>query len=566
MTTAIRLAACAALLVGVVAAEARATDASIDMERLSGITKVLASDEFEGRAPGTAGEAKTVDYLVEQFRAGGLQPGGDAGGWTQAVPLVRTQVPKGELMSVTIAGERFPLVQDTDVAALTLRPVDRVVVRDAPLVFVGYGVSAPERGWDDYKGVDLRGKIAVFLINDPDFEARPGEFVHGRFGGRAATYYARWTYKYEEAARRGAVGALIVHETAGAGYGWNTCIAPNGEGFDIVRADPAADKLLLQSWLHRDTALRLFATAGLDFEELKARARSMAFQPVTLKGAVFAADYTVEHSRLESRNVVGVLPGRRQPDETVMIAAHWDAYGIGAPDATGDRIRRGAADDALGVAGVIELARVFASGPRPQRSLVFVAWTAEERGLLGSEYYAVHPLFPLANTVANFTLDVLQTAGPARDVVLVGAGQNQLDAYLERAAAEQGRTVTPDAKPERGLAFRADHFSLARRGVPALLLMAIGGGADLVQGGREAGDRWVSEFTANCYHQPCDAWRADWDLRGALQDVALVQRMTGELANSKDWPEWRTGSEFKAVRDAARTSGRRNATPWHRLE
>lgn len=560
MSTAIRLAACAALLV-VVATEAGARGASISVERLSGIARVLASDEFEGRAPGTAGETKTVDYLVEQFRAAGLQPGGEAGSWTQAVPLIRTQVPRGELMSVTIGGERIPLVQDEDIAALTLRPVDRVVVRDAPLVFVGYGVAAPERGWDDYKGVDLRGKIAVFLINDPDFEARPGELVDGRFGGRAATYYARWTYKYEEAARRGAVGALIVHEPAGAGYGWNTCIAPNGEGFDIVRADPARDKLLLQSWLHRDTALRLFAKAGLDFEAMKARARTAAFQPVALRGATFAADYPVEHSRLESRNVIGVLPGRRRPDETIMIAAHWDAYGIGAPDATGDRIRRGAADDALGMAGVIELARVFASGPRPQRSLVFTAWTAEERGLLGSEHYAVHPLFPLESTVANFTLDVLQTAGPARDVVLVGAGQNQLDAYLERAAAAQGRTVTPDAKPERGLAFRADHFSLAKRGVPALLLMAIGGGVDLVHGGREAGDRWVSEFTANCYHQPCDAWRADWDLRGAAQDVALVERMTRELANSKDWPEWRAGSEFRAVRDAARPKRRRGATP-----
>ncbi|MGB5102289.1 MAG: M28 family metallopeptidase [Steroidobacteraceae bacterium] len=560
MTTAIRLAACAALIMAV-AADAGAPDDSIGMERLSGITQVLASDAFEGRAPGTAGEAKTVDYLVTQFRAAGLQPGGDAGGWTQAVPLVRTQVPGGELMSVTIGGGRIPLVQDTDIAALTLRPVDRVVVRDAPLVFVGYGVAAPERGWDDYKGVDLRGKIAVFLINDPDFESRPGEFVDGRFGGRAATYYARWTYKYEEAARRGAVGALIVHETEGAGYGWNTCIAPNGEGFDIVRADPARDKLLLQAWLHRDTALRLFAEAGLDFEALKGQARSMAFQPVTLRNATFSADYKVEHSRIESRNVIGVLPGRRRPGETIMIAAHWDAYGIGAPDATGDRIRRGAADDALGVAGVIELARVFASGPRPQRSLVFAAWTAEERGLLGSEYYAVHPLFPLEDTVANFTLDVLQTAGPARDVVLVGAGQNQLDAYLERAAAAQGRTVTPDAKPERGLAFRADHFSLARRGVPALLLMAIGGGADLVQGGREAGDRWVSEFTANCYHQPCDAWRADWDLRGAVQDVALVHEMSRRLANSRDWPEWQEGSEFKAVRDLARAGRRRSATP-----
>lgn len=560
MNVATRMAACAALL-AIVAPDAWAQDAFISTERLSGITKVLASDEFEGRAPGTAGETKTVAYLVEQFRAAGLQPGGERGGWTQAVPLVRTQVPADAVMSITVGGERLPLVQNRDVAALSLRPVDRVVVQDAPLVFVGYGVSAPERAWDDYKGVDLRGKIAVFLINDPDFEAIPGEPAYGKFGGRAATYYARWTYKYEEAARRGAAGALIVHETPGAGYGWNTSIAPNGEGFDIVRGDPAKDKLLLQAWLHRDTAVRLFAKAGLDFEALKAQARAAAFQPVELAGAAFSADYALAHSRIESRNVIGVLPGRRRPDETIMIAAHWDAYGVGEPDASGDRIRRGAADDALGIAGVIELARVFAKGPRPQRSLVFAAWTAEERGLLGSEHYAVHPLYALDRTVANFTIDVLQTSGPARDVVLVGAGQNELDTYLVQAAAAQGRTVTPDAKPERGLAFRADHFSLARRGVPALLLMAIGGGADLVEGGREAGDRWVSEFTARCYHQPCDAWSAGWDLRGATQDVSLVHAMARELANSRDWPAWNEGSEFRAVRDQARGVRRRGTTP-----
>ncbi len=560
MNAATRWIACAALL-AVVTAEAAAQGASISAERLSEVTKTLASDEFEGRAPGSTGERRTVEYLAAQFRAAGLQPGGDDGGWTQAVPLVRTQVPGDAAMSVTVGAERLPLVQNTDVAALTLRPVDRVVVQDAPLVFVGYGVAAPERGWDDYKGVDLRGKIAVFLVNDPDFEAQPGEPVQGRFGGRAATYYARWTYKYEEAARRGAVGALIVHETPGAGYGWNTCIAPNGEGFDIVRDDPAKDKLLVQAWLHRDTATRLFARVGLDFATLKARARDAAFRPVTLAGATFAADYALAHSRIESQNVIGILPGRRRPDETVMIAAHWDAYGIGEPDATGDTIRRGAADDALGVAGVVELARVFAQGPRPRRSLVFAAWTAEERGLLGSEHYAVTPLYPLGTTVANFTIDVLQTAGPARDVVLVGAGQNELDAYLAGAAAAQGRTITPDARPERGLAFRADHFSLAKRGVPALLLMAIGGGADLVTGGREAGDRWVSDYTARCYHQACDAWSADWDLRGAVSDVALVYEMARTLANSRAWPEWNEGSEFKAVREQTRHQRRRRTTP-----
>ncbi len=450
----------------------------ISGERMSGITKVLASDEFEGRAPGTPGEAKTVEYLVAQFKALGLEPGGEAGGWTQTVPLV----------------------QHEHVEVLSLRPVDRVVIAGAPLVFVGYGVSAPERGWDDYKGVDLRGKVAVFLINDPDFEAGPGDAASGRFGGKAATYYARWTYKYDEAARRGAIGALIVHETPGAGYPWSTAVASGGEGFDVVRADPARDKVLLQSWLHRDAAVAIFGKAGLDFEALKVRARKADFNPVLLDGATFSADYPLAHSRLESRNVIARLPGSTRPAETVMIGAHWDAYGIGEPDASGDRIRPGAADDALGVAGVLEVARAFAKGPRPARSLVFACWTAEERGLLGSEFYAGHPIYPLSTTVANLTIDVLQTAGPSRDVVLIGAGQSSLEHLLAREAAKQGRTVTPDAKPERGLAFRADHFPLAKRGVPALLLMAIGGGPDLVVGGREAGDRWVADYTARCYH------------------------------------------------------------------
>ena len=552
------LVAAATVIAAMAALNAAAQEAGpISGARLSDITRVLASDDFEGRAPGTPGEAKTVDFLVAQFKALGLKPGGEDGGWTQAVPLIRTQVPADAAMSVTIGNEKLPLVQNKDVAALTLRPVGRVVIENAPLVFVGYGVTAPERDWDDYKGVDLNGKIAIFLINDPDFEALPAEAVNGKFDGRAATYYARWTYKFEEAVRRGAIGALIVHETPGAGYGWNTAIAPNGEGFDIVRADPTREKVLVQAWLHRDTAVAMFRKAGLDFEALKVQARGAGFRPVTLEGAVFAANYPVTHARIESRNVIAVLPGRKWPAETVMVAAHWDAYGIGDPDASGDRIRRGAADDALGIAGVLEVARAFAGGPRPERSLVFAAWTAEERGLLGSEHYAVHPVHPLETTVANLTIDVLQTAGPARDVVLVGAGQNELDSLLARAAAAQGRTITPDAKPERGLAFRADHFPVAKRGVPALLLMAIGGGADLVEGGREAGDRWVADFTAHCYHQPCDAWRADWDLRGATQDVALVYAMARELANSKDWPAWNSGSQFKAIRDA--TSARRGA-------
>ena len=423
------------------------------------------------------------------------------------------------------------------------------------MVFVGYGVHAPERGWDDFKGVDLHGKVAVFLVNDPDFEAAASEPVAGKFGGNAMTYYGRWTYKYEEAARRGAVGALIVHETPAAGYGWSTVIAPQGEAYDVLRGPGDAQPVLLQGWLQRDAAVALFRRAGLDFEALKARARRAEFRPVPLP-ATFSARFDVSHEVVESHNVLARIAGSKRPGEVVMYGAHWDAYGVGAPDAQGRTIRPGANDDGLGVAGELAIARLFEAGPRPDRSVVFAVWTAEERGLLGSETYAEHPVYPLAKTVANLTMDILETAGPSRDVVLVGAGQDSLEANLVQAAAAQGRAVTPDAHPEKGLFYRADHFSVAKRGVPTLLLMAIGGGPDLVQGGRAAGDAWVNAYTADLYHKPGDAWSADWDLRGAAQDVDLLYMVGRGLADSDVWPSWNSTSEFKAIRDASASERR----------
>lgn len=518
----------------------------IDPQRLSDAVRTLASDEFEGRAPGSAGEAKTVAYLTESFRALGLAPGGENGGWTQTVPIVRTQIGIPRTLSFSIAGKARELTQGRDVYVSTVRKVDRVAIRNAPMVFVGYGVSAPERQWDDFKTVDLHGKVAVFLVNDPDFSAAADEPVAGKFGGRRMTYYGRWSYKYEEAARRGAIAALIVHETDGAGYGWETVIAPGGGNYDLVLKNPT-ERLELQGWIEGAAATELFRSAGLDLAALRTQARRADFRPAELKGARFTADLPVTSVETESRNVLAKLTGSSHPDETIMFAAHWDAYGIGAPDAQGRTIRAGANDDALGVAGVLELARAFAAGPKPQRTLVFAAWTAEERGLLGSQAYAANPLYPLSKTVANLTLDILQTAGLARDVVLVGAGQSTLEDDLAKAARTQGRTITPEALPERGLFYRADHFPLARRGVPVLLLMAMSGGADLVEGGREAGNQWLAEYM-RCYHQPCDMWDSQWDLRGAAQDVALFHMIGSELANSRRWPQWRTDSEFNAVR------------------
>ncbi len=520
---------------------------AISPEHLSADVRTLASDAFEGRAPGTAGETKTIDWLIAQFKAMKLSPGGPDGSWTQAVPLVHTRLGQG-----SVRAGATPLVQGRDVYLSTVRGVDRVAIADAPMVFVGYGVTAPERGWDDFKGLDLKGKVAVFLVNDPDFEAVAGDDAKGRFGDRRMTYYGRWTYKFEEAARRGAVAALIVHDTPGAGYGWATVTAPAGENYDIVREDPAS-RVLLQGWIEGAAATRLFAASGQDLATLRKAARRSDFRPVALKQR-FTTDLPVRHDTAESRNVLAMLPGKTRPDEVVMFGAHWDAYGVGAPDAQGRTIRPGANDDALGVAGVLGLARSFAAAPRTDRSLVFALWSGEERGLLGSETYAVKPVYSAAKTVANLTLDILQTAGPARDVLLVGAGQNSLEDMLGDAAKAQGRVVTPEALPERGLFYRADHFSVARRGVPTLLLMAISGASDLVTGGKPAGQAWLDGYM-KCYHQTCDAWSAGWDLRGAAQDVGLFQTIGTKLANSRLWPEWRDDSEFKSVR--AESAGER---------
>ncbi len=536
------------LVAGAAAAQSGAAG-PISADRMSAVVKEIASDAYEGRAPGTPGETRTVAYLIAQFKALGLEPDGEAGGWTQTTPLVHYKVGAVPVIRLVSPSSERSLQQAEDVMVQTLRPLDHVAIEKAPLVFVGYGVTAPERHWDDFKGYDLHGKIAVILINDPDFEAQPDEKVAGLFGGQAETYYGRWIYKFEEAARQGALGALIIHETPGAGYGWSTVRASNAESYDVVRADPSSAHPLLQGWIQRPVAQALFAASGLDLDQLKIGARRADFHPVALSGAGFSAAYDVKHEVVESRNVIAKRTGTSRADEVVMFGAHWDAFGMGPADASGATVRHGAADDGTGVAGVLELARAFAAQPRLARTTVFAVWTAEERGLLGSEWYADHPIHPAARTVANFTMDTLQPVGLSRDVVLVGAGQNDLEDLLVRAAAGQGRTVTPDAHPERGLFYRADHFSLAKRGVPTLLLMSLGGGPDFVDGGRAAGDRWISQFTAQCYHQPCDAWRPDWNLAGAAQDVDLLYEIGRDLASGGAWPNWKPASEFRALRD-----------------
>lgn len=529
---------------------AHAADApKIDPARLSAHIKVLSSDEFEGRGPATEGEKKTVAYIVDQMKAIGLSPAGDlqkdgARAWTQDVPLGKFEIDGQVAASVTVGGKTQSLAQGEQVAIrAAMTNVDAVSIKDAPLVFVGYGVKAPERNWDDFKGMDLKGKLLVVLINDPDFETGSGDF-----GGKAMTYYGRWTYKFEEAARQGAAGLLIVHETAPASYGWATVKNSNTNVmFDIVRKEPAKSHPSMEAWIQRDVAVDLFKQAGLDFEALKKQAQTRDFKPVTLTGATFSADYKVKHEVIVSKNIAGRIVGTKYPDETVIYSGHWDHLGVGAPDARGDKIYNGAVDNADGIAALLELARAFKSQPAPQRSILFLAVTAEEKGLLGSEFYGANPLFPLAKTVGDINIDALSAAGPAKDVTTSGDGKVDLQDMLVAKAKAKGRYFSPDPAPQAGHFYRSDHFPFAKRGVPAI---SIGSGTDLVKGGKEAGEKAEEDYTTNRYHQPADEWSPDWDLSGQAADIGLVYEIGADLANSRVWPQWQAGSEFKALRDA----------------
>jgi Zn-dependent M28 family amino/carboxypeptidase len=518
-------------------------------QRLSAEVKTLSSDAFEGRGPATPAEAKTIDYVVAQMKAAGLQPGGDLKdgkrSWTQAVPLRRSQIVGTPALKLSLGGEHETLIQGEQIAVRA--PMDgstTVAIANAPLVFVGYGVKAPERNWDDFKGVDLRGKIAVVLVNDPDFETG-----HGDFGGKAMTYYGRWTYKYEEAARQGALGMLVIHETAPASYGWATVKNSNTNAmFDIVRDKPAAVHPELEGWIQRDLAVQMFKHAGLDFDALKKQAQTRAFKPVTLKGESLSANFKVDAEVITSHNIVGRVEGSKHPDETVIYSAHWDHLGVGAPDAKGDRIYNGAVDNATGTAALIEMGRAFAQGPKPERSVVFLNVTAEEKGLLGSEYYAANPLYPLATTVGVLNMDALDPHGPARNFTISGSAKLGLLDDLVAEAKQYGMSYTADPKPEAGHFFRSDHFSFAKRGVPAI---SFGSGNDWVDGGLKAGKAAEDDYTAKRYHQPADEWQASWSFTGMARDLKLLYTVGNQLANSDQWPDWSKDSEFRSIRDTS---------------
>ena len=520
-----------------------------DTADLSEHIRILSSDEFGGRGIATPGEQMTIDYVTRQWAEAGFEPGGPNGQWVQPVTLRRFEVSEAS-GGLSVGGWSHELRQGENVVISTRLPASgRVNIEDAPLVFVGYGINAPERGWNDYEGLDMRGKIAVVLINDADFE----DPSLNTFNGRAMTYYGRWTYKYEEAARQGAAGVIIVHEDAPASYGWNTVRNSwTGPQFDIVRQNPAAERTAVESWITRDTAVELFRRAGLDFDTLQAQARTREFDAVTLPGATADFSYDLASSTIETNNIIGRLPGTTHPEETILYTAHWDHIGIGEADANGDAIFNGAVDNATGTTALIEMARLFASGPRPERSIVLIGFTAEESGLLGSEFYAANPVYPLATTVAGFNIDGMNVIGPMVDVSVTGSGYSSLEDNLARHAAMQNRTVSPDSSPEAGYYFRSDHFPLAKQGVPMLYA---DGGTALVDGGRAAVVAAEDDYRANRYHQADDEWRADWNLNGMAQDIMLLYGIGLEIANSRAWPTWNEGTEFRPVRD--RTASQR---------
>jgi Zn-dependent M28 family amino/carboxypeptidase len=517
---------------------------SIDANGLLTHTKILSSDEYEGRAPGTKGEELTVKYLSEQFKNAGLEPGNSDGTYVQKVPLVGI-TPTPAPLVIQKGSEKHTLKWKDDVVAWTKHVADSARLDNSELIFVGYGVVAPEFNWDDYKGVDVKGKTLVMLVNDPPVPD-PGnaeELDPKTFGGKAMTYYGRWTYKYEIAAEKGAAGALIVHETGPAGYPFNVVQGKTGEQFDLVTADKNMSRVAIEGWMSLDQSKAVLKMAGQDFDALKQQAATRDFKPVPLG---VHASMTIRNKlrTIQSQNVLGKLPGRdpRLKDEYVVYTAHWDHFGK-----TPEGIFHGAEDDALGCAALIEVARAFKQvQPPPKRSILFLAVTAEEQGLLGSQYYTVTPIYPLAKTVANINMDSWNVHGRTKDLTLIGFGASDLDDYARDAAAEQGRVVHGDAEPEKGFYYRSDHFNFAKQGVPALNPDA---GIDYIGKPPEYAKQVRNEWNEKRYHQPTDVVLPDWDLSGTTEDLKVLFAVGYRVAQADKMPEWKPGNEFRAKRE-----------------
>jgi Zn-dependent M28 family amino/carboxypeptidase len=512
-------------------------------------TKALSADAFEGRAPGTKGEALTVKYLEAEFKKLGLQPGNSDGTFVQKVPLVGITGTNSQPLTITNGSQKQTFAWADDVVAWSKHVADTAAIRDSDLIFAGYGVTAPEFNWDDFKDVDVKGKTIIVFVNDPQVPdaSDPSKLDPKLFNGKAMTYYGRWTYKFEEGARRGAAGILIVHEEKPAGYPFSVVQGNLREKFDLVTPDKNMGRASIEAWITLNAAKKIFAMAGQDFDALKKQSLARDFRPVPLN---LKASLAIRNKMrtIDSQNVLGKIegsdPARR--DQYVVYSAHWDHLGVGAP-VKGDKIYNGALDNASGVASLLEIARAFTTvDPKPKRSILILMVTAEEQGLLGSQYYSVTPVYPLAKTVANINIDGVNQWGRTSDITVVGMGASDLDDYLRDAAAEQGRTLRPDPEPEKGFYYRSDHFNFAKQGVPALYTDT---GVAYIGKPPEYSQQKRDEYTDNDYHAPSDEVKPDWDLSGAVEDAQLLFAVGYRVANADKYPEWKAGNEFRAKRE-----------------
>lgn len=510
------------------------------------VTRELSLDSYEGRAPGSVGEEKTVAYLIAKFKAAGLEPGNN-GSWTQDVPLI--EITAKNVSALTIAdrsGKAMSFAYGNEYVIGSYRETPKTDIKQSEMVFVGHGIVAPEKGWNDYAGVDVKGKTVVVMVNDPDFE---NEGLDGPFGGKAMTYYGRWTYKFEEAARQGAAAVLIIHDTAPAAYGWNVVNSSwTGTQFLAQSKDGGKSQTKANGWIQKSVAKKIFAAAGQDLDKQMAAAKQKGFKAVPLN-LTASMNFENDIARKASKNVIGVMKGSKRPDEYVLYTAHWDHLGRCTAAADGDDICNGAVDNATGTAALVALAEGFAKAGAPERSVVFLAVTAEESGLLGSKFYAENPVFPLSQTVGGVNMDAFSMSGPAKNLTVIGKGKSQLDLYLEAAAKSEGRTPETEPTPEKGFYYRSDHFSFAKLGVP---MVYFEGGDDLVTGGKAAAKAAAEDYEKNRYHAPGDEFDEKWDWSGVMSDLKLYYRIGRMLAMTDAWPNWNDGDEFRAVRDKSR--------------
>ena len=529
--------------------------ATIDAQAMLNRIKVLSSDEYEGRAPGTKGEDLTVKYLEDEFRKLGLKPGNTDGTYVQKVPLVGITASNSQPFTVTKGAQKQTFKWADDVVAWTKHVAEGASIQDSDLIFAGYGVVAPEFNWNDFKEVDVKGKTIIVLVNDPQVPdpADRSKLDAKTFNGNAMTYYGRWTYKFEEGARKGAAGILIVHETGPAGYPFSVVQGNLREKFDLVTPDKNMGRSAIEGWITLDTAKRILQMAGQDFDTLKKQSLGREFRPVALN---LKASLGVRNTMrtLDSRNVLAKVEGSDPAlkDQYVVYTAHWDHLGIGAP-VKGDTVYNGALDNASGVAQLLEIAGAVAKAqPQPKRSILFLMVTAEEQGLLGSQHYSVSPSYPLAKTLANINIDGVNQWGRTTDITVIGMGASELDDYLRDAAAQQGRTLRPDPEPEKGFYYRSDHFNFAKQGVPALYTDS---GVEYVGKSPEYAKQKRDEYTNTDYHAPSDEVKPDWDLSGAVEDAQLLYTVGYRVANADRLPEWKPGNEFKAKRDQMLRTG-----------